>query len=364
MDARDARTGQQSDLKRNQDAPSRANQELAPSMDALLAEWPARPRLAAEEMIAKYGMPHEMTLERLLWHDQGPYRRIMVTREEIPHDFPKPHMDFLEHTIEFDVPAEKASEVITFDGSVTINRTAGEVSARCDLEGHNLLTLNLVRDIVEKNKSADKARREFGEIVLQDVMGAHPEYVEKLQFHPTGPAARFPDQPIIPGSPERSADRATGGKALAMNDPQVLAFMVALDENEVLAAAEASKKNLRPEVLKYARMLHQEHGKNAGVTMKLGQKLGLTPLDTPDVDALRVEGAGKLAQLIPMDGEAFSDAFLQAVVKGHAGTVDLIDRKLLANTNNADLKRHLEQSRKEIAAQREQALTLQESSRV
>ena len=86
--------------------------------------------------------------ETLFWHKAGSYKRIKVTRVEIPHDFPKPHMDFLEHTIEYRVPAEKASAIVAFDGSITINRTAGEMSARCDLEGPNILTLNLAHDMV------------------------------------------------------------------------------------------------------------------------------------------------------------------------------------------------------------------------
>ncbi len=35
---------------------------------------------------------------------------------------------------------------------MTINKTAGEMSARCDLEGHNVLTLNLARDIINEPK--------------------------------------------------------------------------------------------------------------------------------------------------------------------------------------------------------------------
>lgn len=39
------------------------------------------------------------------------------------------------------------SELVRFDGSVIIDRTAGEVAARCDMEAMNILTLNLVHDI-------------------------------------------------------------------------------------------------------------------------------------------------------------------------------------------------------------------------
>lgn len=59
-------------------------------------------------------------------------------------------MDYLEHTISYDVPADKADEVLAFDGSITIYRVGGEMSARCSLESNNVLTLNLAHDIIER----------------------------------------------------------------------------------------------------------------------------------------------------------------------------------------------------------------------
>lgn len=337
--------------------------DQGPALDSVLNDWPARPRLAVHEMTAKYGLPQGITSQALVWHEPGPYKRIMVTRDEIPHDFPKPHMDYLEHTIEFDVPAEYASEVVAFDGSITINRTAGEVSARCDLEGHNILTLNLMRDIVQKGKSAEIARREFGEIVVQDVAGKHPAYVEELQFEPEGRSARFPDEPVIPGSPERPKPTASADKKpYGGTDAEVLALVIALDENEVLAAAEVGKKEVRPEILEFARTLHQSHGKHAGETMELGQRLGVTPLETPAVDDLRVKGAEGLARLIPLDGPEFGTAYLDATVLGHTEAIDLIDRSLLRKAENEDIKQYLERSRQAISELLDEAHTLQESS--
>ncbi len=64
------------------------------AVDTIIAEWPARPRLGANVMIAKYGAPQEVTSEKLVWHNQGPYKRITVTARKNSHDFPRPHMDF------------------------------------------------------------------------------------------------------------------------------------------------------------------------------------------------------------------------------------------------------------------------------
>jgi len=323
----------------------------------ILTAWPNRPKLGANEMMAKYGLPQEATTEKLVWHNQGPYKRIMVTREEIPHDFPKPHMDFLEHTIEYNVPLDKTAELIEFDGSSTINRTAGELSARCDLEGHNILTLNLDHDIVTGKKSVKEARKAFGEIVVQDVKGEHPPYVEALQFQPTGKSARFPDEPVIPGSPVRLMQEK--GERAGMDDAEVLAFVIAVDDNEVLAAAEAQKKKLSPEVLSYAKMLHMEHGKNQEQVMALGLKLDITPSDTPEVDKLRAKGAGELAALVPLDGKEFEQAYLAAMVKGHTEALAMIDGQLMKAAKAEKLQEQLKVTRGHVAAHLEQAKQLQ-----
>ncbi len=330
------------------------------SMENVISDWPNRPKLAARGMMAKYGAPAEITSERMIWKNPGVYKRIMVTREEIPHDFPKPHMDFLEHTIEYNVPQDKVADLIAFDASSTINRTAGELSARCDLEGHNVLTLNLDRDIIEGKKTVAEARKSFGDNVVQDVMGTHPAYVEELQFKPSEKSARFSDQPVIPGSPKRSGEDGvdTGKKT---DDAEVLAFVIAVDDNEVLAAAEAAKKKPGSAVLDYAKMMHQEHGKNAGETMELGQKINVTPVDTAAVDKLRVKGAGELAALIPLKGDEFEAAYVAAMVKGHTEVLEMIDNKLLKSAENESVKKHLNETRSAVAQHLEMGKKLQAS---
>ncbi|MDQ3006571.1 MAG: DUF4142 domain-containing protein [Chloroflexota bacterium] len=338
------------------------------SVDRTIANWPNRPKLGANEMMAKYGVPQEVTSEKLVWLNPGAYKRIMVTREEIPHDFPKPHMDFLEHTISYNVPLDKTQDLIEFDGSSTINRTAGELSARCDLEGHNVLTLNLDHDIVMGKKSVQEARKAFGEIVVQDVKGEHPAYIEALQFEPTEMlAARFADKPVIPGSPIRVTNSNSDAKAMMGDvgavsktiDAETLAFVIAIDDNEILAASEAGKKKLRADVMAYAKMLQMVHGQNLVATMKLGERIDIVPTDTEAVDTLRVKGAGELAALVPLDGEKFEKAYLAAMVNGHEEVLGLIDSKLSKTASNDELKQHLTETREHVAAHLAEAKRLQ-----
>ncbi len=57
------------------------------AVDPILAAWPGRPKLAAYEVIDKYGPPHEVTAHQFVWHDNGPWMKTVVTRKEIPHDY-------------------------------------------------------------------------------------------------------------------------------------------------------------------------------------------------------------------------------------------------------------------------------------
>ncbi|MBA2647117.1 MAG: hypothetical protein H0U81_09985 [Pyrinomonadaceae bacterium] len=76
------------------------------------------------------------------------------------------------------------------DGSVIVERTKGEVSARCDMEAANILALNLMNDIVTGKCDAEKAREIYSEVTGAYVLNQPAPYAEKLQFEvPSGDTA-------------------------------------------------------------------------------------------------------------------------------------------------------------------------------
>lgn len=325
-------------------------------VEKLIADWPAGPQLGARQMLEQYGPPMEATSEQLIWHDEGPYKRITVTRVEHHHDFPTPHMDFLEHTVHYDVPSEKVSEITAYDGSVTLDRTRGEMSARCDLEGHNILSLNIAHDIVTGKHDAQSAQKTFGEVIAQDMLGKKPAYVTALQFKPATAAAADPGKPVIPGSPVRAAKT----DAQAKGDAEVLAYLDAVNTNEIVAAMAADKEKLSPQVAEYARKMHMEHGKNLVSTLEIGEKIGVTPVKTPAVEQLRAKGTGELATLVPLDGNEFGKAYITAQVKQHGETLKMIDGQLMKSAQSDAVKAHLKQTREHVAMHLEQAKKLQD----
>lgn len=144
--------------------------------------WPSTAQSAARAAMEKYGMPDEATPTRLIWHDSGPWKRSIVYREEVQHDFPMPHKDVWEQFIDYSVPADKFDELAMYDGSVIVERTKGEMSARCDKEGANFLAINLANDIVTGRRTVEEARRMYAETMMQVMKGSMPEYTRGFAF--------------------------------------------------------------------------------------------------------------------------------------------------------------------------------------
>src|SRR5690349_22621952 len=76
------------------------------------------------------------------------------------------------------------SELARFDGSVVVERTAGEVSARCHDEQANFLALNLMHDIVTGTKSVKEARDYYAKEFADYRRKQPTPYMERLRFTP------------------------------------------------------------------------------------------------------------------------------------------------------------------------------------
>jgi hypothetical protein len=163
----------------------------------IIKEWPEESREAAQLVIDKYGEPHEATASQLTWHEVGPWKRMVATRAFFQHDFPAPHIDAVESFLEYRVPVEKFSALAKFDGSVIVERTAGEVSARCHDEEANQLALNLMHDIVTGAKTSEEARQYYAKEFLDFRRNQPTPYMDKLRFTPGNGSAADPDHRVL-----------------------------------------------------------------------------------------------------------------------------------------------------------------------
>jgi len=190
------------------------------TLDAAMQGWDPKQQDAIRKTAAKYGMPTEVTPDTILWKNPAPFKYICVEREMVDHRFPMPHPDFLRHAVAHRIPADKVSALIASDGSLMVDRTGGILSAKCDTEPHNLLSLNLAHDVLMGTKTADEARAEHARIAMGEKNGESHPYLERLQFQPDSEAAAMdPDAPYDASRPmNRDATSRPATPATNPND--------------------------------------------------------------------------------------------------------------------------------------------------
>ena len=163
----------------------------------VIAAWKATPQEVAKKMIAKYGQPQEVTANRLIWHNNGPWKFTELVNEEIPHEFPMPHKDMLYQAINYRIDPAKADELLHYDGSLLLERTKGELGARCDKEEANFLALNLAHDVVTGKKSPDEARQFYSDTIMAMVKEKKiGDYLKGFQFKPPAGNQGDADKPL------------------------------------------------------------------------------------------------------------------------------------------------------------------------
>ena len=162
-----------------------------------IEDWPENSREAAKLVIDQYGEPDEITDTQAIWHKPGPWKRIVASKVFYQHNFPAPHSDSVESVIDYHVPVEKFTELAEFDGSIIVERTAGEVSARCHDEQANFLALNLMHDIVTGTKTVEDARNYYAKEFADYRRKKPTPYMEKLRFTPSTGGTTDPDVRIL-----------------------------------------------------------------------------------------------------------------------------------------------------------------------
>ncbi len=169
-------------------------------VEAVIEAWPEAPKKIARQMMEQYGAPNEMTPTKLFWYRNGPWKRTELTSDVVLHDFPSPHSDFLTQFIDYRVPVEMFSMLGEYDGSCLIDRTAGEAAARCDSEAANILTMNLMHDLVTGRTTVEEARQTYADNMVGYTLGRSAPYAERFQFEVSQGGTEDTDEAIAEGA--------------------------------------------------------------------------------------------------------------------------------------------------------------------
>ena len=180
-----------------QEATPSASPVAMETVDQIVSAWPDVPREVAQTVMDKYGPPQEATPSRLIWFDNAPWKRTILYRDVVQHDFPIPHPDLLEQFIDYQAPLEMYDELAMYDGSVIVERTKGEISARCDKEEMNFLAINLANDVATGARTAEEARQFYAETAMAFMEGTSDPYVEGFVFEVPDGGTADPDEPAM-----------------------------------------------------------------------------------------------------------------------------------------------------------------------
>src|SRR5215218_510829 len=111
-------------------------------LEQIITNWEKEPHESAERLIKEYGEPAEFSPTGMIWYDTADgWKRSVLSNDPTPHNFPDTHNDFLEQFINYRVPPEMFTPLAVYDGSVNVDRTRGEMSARCGGTSMNFVAI-------------------------------------------------------------------------------------------------------------------------------------------------------------------------------------------------------------------------------
>ncbi|WP_437634944.1 DUF4142 domain-containing protein [Sorangium sp. So ce854] len=170
---------------------------------------------------------------------------------------------------------------------------------------------------------------------------------------PTQPAVT-PPPPVDTATPpatQPSADAQTEATTSTtpsappeapLTDEQIVAVLDAANKKEIDEATLAQTKAKNKDVKAYARMIAQHHTQAKAKQAQLAKKLGITAAESDKSKQLTDETQQAVDQLKALQGADFDQQFVATMVKDHQTTLDLLDRRILQDAKNADLKAMIE----------------------
>ncbi len=141
-------------------------------------------QVLAAHLVTRYGEPQDISPKAIGWSDNGSWKRTILYKEGDVHNFPLPHHDVLWQTVNYKVPLDKVASLMSYNGSIVVDRTRGEVTVHCDSEEANTLTLNIANDIVTGEDTVEQAMAFHAQVVEGMRIHEPVEYPNKLRFKP------------------------------------------------------------------------------------------------------------------------------------------------------------------------------------
>lgn len=145
------------------------------------------------------------------------------------------------------------------------------------------------------------------------------------------------------------------------SDAQIAAIVVTANQVDIDAGKLAVKKSHTKDVQDFAQRMITDHTGVNKSAVDLVTKLKVTPEDNPTSQSLKTGGDQNLSNLKALTGPAFDKAYIDHEVAYHQQVLDAVDKVLIPNAQNAELKALLIQVRPAFVAHLEHAKKIQGS---
>jgi len=147
--------------------------------------------------------------------------------------------------------------------------------------------------------------------------------------------------------------------AQAPNDAQIAHIVVTANQVDIDAGKLAEKQGSTAEVKAFGKQMVTDHsGVNKQAT-ELAKKLGVKPEDNPTSQSLKKGGEENMANLKKLKGKEFDKAYVDHEVAYHQAVLDAIDKTLVPDAKNAELKALIVKVRPAFEAHLQHAKMLQ-----
>ena len=130
--------------------------------------------------------------------------------------------------------------------------------------------------------------------------------------------------------------------AQKISDAEIAAIVVTANQVDIDAGNLASSASTTADVKSLGQRMVAEHTAVNKSATELAAKLKLTPKDNATAQSLKAGGEKNVAHLKTLKGAAFDKAYVSTEVAYHQQVLDALDKTLIPNTSNAELKKLLE----------------------
>lgn len=156
-----------------------------------------------------------------------------------------------------------------------------------------------------------------------------------------------------------AGEKTTGAKKASLNDAQIAHIAVTANQIDIDAAKDALGKTDNPQVKQFAQQMITDHQSVIDKANALATKLNVTPEENETSKKLQEAADKEKERLSNKAGSAFDRAYVEHEVAYHKQVIETVDKVLVPNTKNKELKSLLTSVKPVLNAHLEHAKSLE-----